>query len=135
MNPVLIDTAVWIQYLRKGDDAASEKLVELLKNEQVCTNGIVIAELFSGAKNEKDKKLLNNILRPIPYLTTTRVIWRQSGEFKFLLLTKGHSIPLPDAIIAATAVHYGVELFSMDIHFSIIAKYIPLKLMPCAIDC
>ncbi|MEW6201145.1 MAG: PIN domain-containing protein [bacterium] len=129
MTPVLVDTAIWIQYLRKGDDAASERLIELLENERVCVNGIIIAELFSGAKSEKDKKLLRNILIPIPYLTTTRVIWRQSGELKLLLLTKGHSIPLPDAIIAATAVHYGVELFSMDIHFSVIAKYIPLKLI------
>lgn len=48
---ILIDTSVWVDYLRNGDDA----LAQLLQQGQVCIHPMIIGELACGhLQNRKE---------------------------------------------------------------------------------
>jgi predicted nucleic acid-binding protein len=50
---ILVDTSVWIDHLRAGDDA----LAGLLESERVLTHPFVIGEIALGALRERDRIL------------------------------------------------------------------------------
>jgi len=56
---ILVDTSVWIDHLRNGD----ERLIELLNGSLVLTHPFVIGELACGNLRKRDKilRLLNNL--------------------------------------------------------------------------
>lgn len=57
---LLVDTSVWINYLRKGDDL----LAEALQNDAVVMHPHVIGELALG--NLKDRFTVLSLLRNLP---------------------------------------------------------------------
>ena len=56
---ILVDTSVWIDHLRDGD----ERLIDLLDSSQVLVHPFVIGELACGNLRERDEvlRLLNNL--------------------------------------------------------------------------
>ena len=56
---ILVDTSVWIDHLRAGD----ERLVELLDSSQVLVHPFIIGELACGNLRKRDDvlRLLNNL--------------------------------------------------------------------------
>ncbi len=56
---ILVDTSVWIDHLRSGDD----RLVELLDSSQVLAHPFVIGELACGNLHKRDEvlRLLNDL--------------------------------------------------------------------------
>ena len=57
---LLVDTSVWIDHLRKGDEA----LVEALENDAVIMHPHVLGELALG--NLKDRSAVLSLLRNLP---------------------------------------------------------------------
>ena len=57
---LLVDTSVWIDHLRKGDDA----LAEALENDAVIMHPHVLGELALG--NLKDRSAVLSLLRNLP---------------------------------------------------------------------
>ena len=56
---ILVDTSVWIDHLRTGD----ERLIDLLDSSQVLTHPFVIGELACGNLQKRDDviRLLNDL--------------------------------------------------------------------------
>ena len=56
---ILVDTSVWIDHLRTGD----ERLIDLLDSSQVLAHPFVIGELACGNLRKRDEvlRLLNNL--------------------------------------------------------------------------
>ncbi len=51
---VLVDTSVWVDFLNDYDSPASSALAELLEGEDdVCTCGLVVTEVFQGLRHER----------------------------------------------------------------------------------
>ncbi len=50
---VLVDTSVWVDFFRRGD----EKLANLLQEQRVVTNPIIIGELACGDLFDREKTL------------------------------------------------------------------------------
>lgn len=59
---ILVDTSVWIDHLRKGDDL----LVSLLNSAQVSTHRIIIGELACG--NLRNRDIFLTLIQQIPEL-------------------------------------------------------------------
>ena len=57
---ILVDTSIWIDYLRKGD----EILVSLLNSPQVLTHPFVIGELACG--NLKNRVTFLSLIKRLP---------------------------------------------------------------------
>ena len=61
---VLVDTSVWIDYLRGGDST----LVDLLNRSLVCIHPMIIGELACG--NLQNRVELISLLQNLPHVTT-----------------------------------------------------------------
>ncbi len=129
MRPVLVDTSAWVRYFREKDDREGDIIADLVEDGVVCTTGIVIAELISGAGNNREKAKLKEILSVFPFLNITEPVWWKVGEYRNKMRLGGFTAGLPDTIIATAAIHYDAQLFTLDSHFANIAKFMPLSLL------
>lgn len=115
MNPeFLVDTDVMVDFLR-GDS----KAVDFIKNaaDRVALSVIVCAELYSGARDEKDRHALDGLLEHFSIFPVQADIARDGGLLR-KQYGKSHGVGLADALIAATAIHYGLDLKTCNVrHF------------------
>lgn len=113
MARYLLDTTVIIDFLR-----GKEKTVSLLKGlaEEGSSLGccpINIAEVYSGMR-ESERGVTEEFLESLEYHELTREIARMAGEIRRRYLREGVAIPLPDAMIAATAIANDLVLLTGD---------------------
>jgi len=113
---VLVDTSVWIDFLR-NETAASGALAELIRTGRVVTAGIVIFELVQGVKPDKDKAMLSDLLSGLDYVEMSQDLWGFAGTLSRSLKGRGLNLPLSDVLLAATALRHELSLFTLDRHF------------------
>jgi tRNA(fMet)-specific endonuclease VapC len=114
---IIVDTSVWIEYL-KNKPTLAEKLDRQLLAGDIFTVGPVIAELLQGAKTEKDYRMLKNSIDGLPFIETSFENWALAGDISYKLRRKGITIPITDCIIAAVAIHNNASVMTYDQHFT-----------------
>ena len=115
---VICDTNIFIEFY-KGNDKIINNLHKI-GVQNITLSSVTSAELIFGAI---DKKELQKIKSDINQLITLPINERISNNFIKLMLkySLSHNLDLPDALIAATAVMYDLELYTLNLkHF----KYI-----------
>lgn len=80
---VLVDTSIWVEFFRGKNQKVKDYVSSLIKSQQACLAGVVIAELFHGVKKENELKLLKETLPALPYFEVTRNTWEKTGEMKY----------------------------------------------------
>jgi len=125
---ILVDTSMWIIFMHRDEDAASEAVSQLLSEDRVVINEIIKSELLIGAKDQKHYQELEEDLAALPDLSLTKKVWDKVRSLGFILKCKGRIVPLPDLVIAASAIVYGCDLLHRDRHFGLIAGHESLKL-------
>ncbi|MBW1671334.1 MAG: PIN domain-containing protein [Deltaproteobacteria bacterium] len=122
---VLVDTSVWVEYFRSGNN--SEKLDFLIDENLIVTNDLVLAELIPFLKVRKQRKLTNLLLN-INRLYLS-INWDQIIEYQYECLKNGlNGVGIPDLIIAQNAKQNNCEIYSMDNHFSLMKDILTLKM-------
>jgi len=117
MSPKIIaDTSIWIEYFR-GNNKIAGLLEEYLLDNNVHINGIIIAELIQGIKNNKDKEAVLGGIDAVPYIEFTYEDWLLAGDLSNELRKKGLTIPLTDIATAAVAINNNMSVFTLDKHF------------------
>jgi hypothetical protein len=114
---VLIDTSVWIDYLKSKDTYLSDKVDALIKTETVFVPKIVIAELIQGAKSEKEIRVIDEFTGAFSIIDQGEETWRKAGILSYRLKRKGETINLIDCYIAIIAKENGCKVFTLDPHF------------------
>ena len=118
-KPCLLDTDVLIDYLRKRPKAAA--VFDKLPDDcAVCA--MSVAELHAGVREGAERDALNTLLSSFTLVEVTAEIAAQGG-----LLRRdwgmSHGVGLNDALIAATALHTGRVLLSLNgKHFPMLGK-------------
>jgi predicted nucleic acid-binding protein len=107
---LLVDTDILIDYLR-GNPLA----VSFVQNhaERIILSSIVAAELYAGARNEKELATLGSLLSIFRVIPVSHEIAKRGGILK-QEYAKSHGIGLADAIIAATAESVNAELKTLN---------------------
>jgi predicted nucleic acid-binding protein len=122
---VLVDTSIWIEYFRTGNN--SEKLDFLIDENLIVVNDLILAELvpFLRVRNQrKIVKLLYNINK-----LELSIDWDQLIEFQFKCLKNGlNGIGIPDLIVAQNAKQNHCEIYSLDRHFKLMKDILRLQL-------
>jgi predicted nucleic acid-binding protein len=123
---VLVDTSVWIEYFRSGNN--SEKLDFLIDENLIVINDLILAELVPYLKvrnQRKIVKLLYNIEKLELFIN-----WDQIIECQFKCLKNGlNGIGIPDLIVAQNAQQNRHEIYSLDNHFSLMKDILELQLL------
>lgn len=127
---VLIDTSIWIPYLKDPNDIISQRMFDLITNDQVCICPTIIQELLQGCRTEKD---FTNLSRRLDALQKLQIDPYQSAEgaaqLFFSLRKKGISIRKSnDCLIAWTALYFDIPIWHRDRDFDHIAKESNLQL-------
>ena len=128
LGPRLIDTSVWIRADRKGHDAMKDRLRELLIAGSVWICWPIRAELLIGIKTSERMAIINEQLAALEQATILDQTWNRAARFGHQLARKGQSVPLPDLLIAATALLHDLPLWSVDSDFKRIVAVAPLDL-------
>ncbi len=122
---VLVDTSIWIDYFKQGDDLAD--MDALIDENLVVTNDLILAELIPYLKVRRQFtviKLLQEIRR-IPL----RINWDEIISFQVSCLKAGaNGIGIPDLVIAQNAKTNSCKIYSIDKHFRLLEKIIKIKL-------
>ncbi len=104
---ILVDTSVWVDHLRRGDDG----LVSLLNDAQVMAHPFVIGELACGNLNNRTEVLSR--LKDLPVIPTAT-----DAEVLFFIEQRqlmGLGIGYVDAhLLATTALSSSLRLWTRD---------------------
>jgi len=123
---VLVDTSIWIEYLRSGNN--SEKLDFLIDENLLVINDLILAELIPSLKVRNQRKIIK-LLYDINKLKLA-INWEQLIEFRFKCLKNGlNGIGIPDLIVAQNAKQNRCEIYSLDNHFTLIKDILELQLL------
>jgi predicted nucleic acid-binding protein len=60
---IVVDSSVWIPYLRNDHTERTERLDDLLDREQIVVGDIVMCEILQGVRNEAEAARVETILR------------------------------------------------------------------------
>lgn len=117
MRGVVVDTSVWVDFLRGGRGRAAAAVEELVHSARAVTCGIVLAELLAGVKDGVQRDSLQAALAGLDYVEMREETWRTVGELAAGLRRKGRILPMSDVIVAALAIERGLPVFTVDNHF------------------
>jgi predicted nucleic acid-binding protein len=123
---VLVDTSIWVDYLRSGNFA--EKLDYFIDENLIVTNDLILAELVPFLKIRNQKKLIS-LLRNIRRLDLF-IDWNQIIDYQYKCLKNGiNAVGIPDLIIAQNAIQNDCEIFTQDNHFSLMRNILSLNIL------
>ena len=122
---VLVDTSVWIEYLRNGH--YSDQIEFLIDEDLIVTNELIVSELIPFLKMRNQRKLvslLNTIKKH-----HIQINWDQIIDYQYKCIRKGvNGIGIPDLIIAQNAIQNGASIYSLDNHFFLMKSVLRLEL-------
>jgi len=121
---VLIDSSVWVAYFRgTGDMTTVDWLIE---EGLIVTNDLVLAELTPPLLVCGERKLVK-LLHEIERIPLT-LDWDGLIGMQVTCLRNGiNRVGIPDLIIAQHAIQNNLSLFSLDKHFALLGRHMPLN--------
>ena len=124
---VLVDTTIWVKFLRGLEIGVRDRLSAWIREEKVCINEIILLEILKGARSDREYNLLRDDFSALRLLNIIPAVWELAGNASNKLRKRGIDVPLTDVLISATALHYRCRLWHDDKHFNLISGHTPLK--------
>ena len=122
---VLVDSSVWVAYFRGTRELPA--LDWLIEEDLVVTNDLILAELLPALLVRGERRLAAS-LRDVERIPLT-LDWAGIIEMQLICLRNGiNKVGIPDLIIAQHARQNDLCLFSLDKHFELLSKHVPLNL-------
>lgn len=128
---VIVDTTVWIDFL-KGRTAHHVERLErlLLEEEDVFTTGMIVQEVLSGIKKKKERDLVRTEFNRFILVSPTLETHIQAAEIFDACHKKGFTIrSVIDCLISALALEYDLSVLENDRDYGYISKVMPLKIV------
>ncbi len=122
---VLVDTSIWIDYFRGGDNA--KDLDFLIDENLIATNDIILAELIPYLMLTKQNKVIKLLYEINKFPLDIR--WDEIIEYQVRCLKYGaNGVGTPDLIIAQNSKQNFCKVYSIDEHFQILNQVLQVKL-------
>ena len=120
---VLVDSSVWIDYFRNGND----RMDSLIEEDLVVTNEIILSELIPSLKLQKQEEVIESLLSLDS--AELNIDWELIRQYQILNLQNGiNKVGIPDLIIIQQTIEQNLYLFSLDKHFKLMQKHFDFKL-------
>jgi predicted nucleic acid-binding protein len=114
---VLVDTSAWVDFLNGFPSPAADALDELLRgDDDVCTCGIVVAEVFQGLRRNREREAIRRSFDDMLFLEPSGIhpYLRAAGLFRALRERGTPVRSTVDCILAALAEEGGCFLLARD---------------------
>lgn len=129
---ILVDTSVWVDFLRGEDSAQRRLLSKLIEDEEdISITEIILTELLQGIKEDKDFRIVKDLLLefPIHRPRGTETYLSAAGIYR-ACRKKGKTVrKTVDCIIAAICIENNLALLHNDSDFDLIGACTGLKIL------
>ena len=115
-NHVLVDSSVWLDYLR-GEPKTIQILNRLIDSQSIVICGQILQELLQGAR---DTRAFNRLLKEMDlaqYEAEERQDFVRGARIFADLRSRGITIPPSDCLVGAVAIRRRLQLYAHDSHF------------------
>jgi len=120
---ILVDTSVWIDWLRAAATPAAALLERLLDEDMLALSAVTLQELLQGARNEGALGELDAHFSALTVLVPTLDTYRAAGALYARCRWQGITPRSPhDCLIAQTAIEHDVPLLCDDRDFQALAR-------------
>jgi len=125
---VVVDTTVWIDYVRGLDTPYTNALDYELMHNQVVTGDLLMTEFLQGFRNDKDFEVAKEIMDSLIYCDMLGKEIALKSAMNFRLLRKnGVTIrKTADIIIGTFCIEHDLPLLHNDRDFEPMEKYLGL---------
>lgn len=113
---VLPDSNFFIRSLKAGLDPFAQ-LAQHAEKTEFVTCGVVVAEVTRGLRAPSLRQKFGENFALMTCVPTTTFIWDRVAHLAWSLDRQGIILPLPDLIIAATALEADATVLTFDTHF------------------
>jgi len=110
---ILVDTSVWVGYLRGTSEPIARTLEALLAEEAIGLPAPVKLELLSGASAAALPQI-RRALSGLPTLYPSRDTWSLADRWVARAVARGHRFGLGDLLLGAIAAERGGRIWSLD---------------------
>ena len=114
---VLVDTSAWVDFLNGYDSAEGLSVAELLKgDDDVCTCGVIVAEVFQGLRQSKAYGELVSLFSQMAFLEPSGIAtYFRTAELHRALRRRGITVRSTiDCLIAILAADNGCRILARD---------------------
>lgn len=114
---VLVDTSAWVDFLNGAATAEADALASLLQgDDDACTCGIVVAEVFQGLRRDRSRDEIRRSFEDLIFFEPSgRPLYFRAAELYRSLRGRGKTIrSTVDCIVAAIAEANGCALLARD---------------------
>ncbi len=128
---VLVDSSVWIAYLRDADGPESEVLDRLIRERRAATTDVVLLEVLAGTTDEERAVQLRRFLAGAELLRQESPVDVEQAAALYRACRRAGETPrsLNDCLIAAVALRHGVPVLHRDRDFTVLARHTHLRLV------
>ena len=109
---ILCDTNIIIELLKGNGKLIS--YVEKLGLDTIAISSVTLMELYFGAFNKTELQKIKKYMQGIPVLRIATNI-SETAVSLIEQYAKSHTLNIPDALIAATAIENNLELFTLNV--------------------
>jgi len=113
---IVVDTSVWIAFLRSAGSPIVVHLRDLLDAERVTLAAPVRVELLAGA-SRRDHPTLERLLSAVPVVYPKAETWRRIDSWIASALQAGERFGFADLLIGSLAADEGASVWSLDRDF------------------
>jgi predicted nucleic acid-binding protein len=114
---VLVDTSVWADFFNNHPSPEQQALADLFTSSaEICTCGVVVAEVFQGLRKEEGRARLSELFRDLTFLEPGGIdFYFRAAELYRALRRRGKTIRSTiDCILAVLAEEHGCALLARD---------------------
>jgi len=122
---VLIDSSVWIEYLKTGGIVKLDRLIE---EDLACINELILTELAPALMLKNETDILEGLqaIAMIPL----NIDWEIVRDYQLMNLKNGiNKVGIPDLIILQQVIDEKITLFSFDNHFKLMQRQLKFDLI------
>ena len=112
MKKIIVDTSIWVEFLKKNPKIFPSMQVLLEKNNAIAL-GCIFGELLQGVKSERERKIILSYWQYLPKIEDA-CLWIDAGIYsgKNKLISKG--IGLIDSVIIRAAISNNLIVWTLD---------------------
>lgn len=114
---VLVDSSAWIDFFNGFDSPERRALADLFRADyEICTCGVVVAEVFQGLRRDKGRARLSELFRDLVFLEPTGIDpYFRAADLYRSLRQRGMTIRSTiDCVIAVLAEEHGCSVLARD---------------------
>ena len=110
---ILLDTSVWIAFLKKTDPHIVDIIKMYIKKSEIYAVSAVFGELLQGVKNKRESDIINILWENLPKVDEEDLFIRAGNiSNKYKLFAKG--VGLIDCYLIAACADNDLALWTLD---------------------